>query len=65
MNSVIRKCKWREADAFQVTKPTSWRGGAQIFARVDDDAAYEARSKVKYNEWKKHWQVGEESARGT
>ena len=41
-----------------VRKATPWRGGAQLFVTVEDDAAHEARGKVKYNKWTRFSQVG-------
>ena len=40
-----------------ITKPRSWRGGAQFIGDVFEDAQLSTTVKVKGQEWKEHWQV--------
>ena len=43
-----------------LSKPTAWRGGAQILVNEEEDATLLDRCKAKWNEWAKHWQCDEE-----
>ena len=42
----------------KITKPTAWRGGAQILKK-EEDARLLDRCEAKRKEWAKHWQCGE------
>ena len=44
----------------KITKPTAWRGGAQILKKEEDDARLLDRCEAKKKEWVKHWQCDEE-----
>ena len=43
----------------KITKPTAWRGGAQILKKEDEDARLLDRREAKRKEWEKHWQCDE------
>ena len=44
----------------RITKPTPWRGGAQIFEKEEEDARLLDRFEAKRKEWANHWQCNEE-----
>ena len=44
----------------KITKPTAWRGGAQILKKEEEDARLLDRGEAKRKEWAKHWQCDEE-----
>ena len=44
----------------QVEKPTPWWKGATLFKTREEDAVDSPRVGTKFQEWSKHWQVGEE-----
>ena len=44
----------------KITKPTPWRGGAQILEKEEDDARLLDRCEAKRKEWSIHWQCDEE-----
>ena len=44
----------------QVSKPTPWRGGATHSRTTEEDAAEGTRIGATFQEWSKHWHVGEE-----
>ena len=43
----------------KITKPTTWRGGAQNLKREDEGASLLDRCEAKRKEWAKHWQCDE------
>ena len=43
----------------KITKPTAWRGGAQILKKEEEDARLLDRCEAKRKEWAKHWQCNE------
>ena len=43
----------------KITKPTAWRGGAQILKKEEEDARLLDRCEAKRKEWAKHWQCDE------
>ena len=40
----------------KITKPTIWRGGAQILQKEEEDARWSDRWEAKGKEWAKLWQ---------
>ena len=44
----------------KISKPTAWRGGAQILVDEEEDARLLGRCEAKRKEWAKHWQCDEE-----
>ena len=44
----------------KISKPTAWRGGAQILVNEEEDARLLERCEAKRKEWAKHWQVDDE-----
>ena len=42
-----------------ITKPTAWRGDAQILEKEEEEARLMDRCEVKRTEWAKHWQCSE------
>ena len=44
----------------KITKPTPWRGGAQILEKEEEVARWSDRCEAKRGEWSKHWQRSEE-----
>ena len=42
-----------------ITKPTAWRGGAQILKKEEEDARLLDRCEAKRKEWAKRWQCDE------
>ena len=44
----------------KITKPTAWRGGAQILKKEEEDASLSDRCEAQRKEWAKHWQCNEE-----
>ena len=44
----------------KISKPTGWRGGAQILKNEEEDARLVDRCEAKRTEWAKHWQCDEE-----
>ena len=44
----------------RITKPTPWRGGAQILKKKEEDARPLDRREAKRKEWSKQWQCDEE-----
>ena len=40
----------------KITKPTAWRGGAQILQKEEEEARLIKRCEAKRREWAKHWQ---------
>ena len=43
-----------------VTKPTPWRGGAQILEKAEEDARLLDRCEAKRKKWSLHWQCDED-----
>ena len=43
----------------KITKPTAWRGGAQILKKEEEDARLLDRCEAKRKEWAKRWQCDE------
>ena len=43
----------------KITKPTAWRGGAQILEKEEEDVRLLDRCEAKRKEWAKHWQCNE------
>ena len=41
------------------TKPTAWRGGAQVLEKEEEDVRLMNRCEAKRKEWAKHWQCDE------
>ena len=49
----------------KISKPTVWRGGAQILVNEEEeDTRLLDRCEAKRKEWAKHWQCDEETERG-
>ena len=44
---------------YKITKPTAWRGGAEILKQEEEDARLLDRCEAKRKEWAKHWQCEE------
>ena len=44
----------------QITKPTAWRGGAQILKKAEEDARLLDRCEAKRKELAKYWQYDED-----
>ena len=44
----------------KITKPTAWRGGAQILVNEEEDARLMDRCEAKRKEWAKRWRCDEE-----
>ena len=44
----------------KITKPTPWRGGAQILEKEEEDARLLDRCEAKRKEWSTHWQWDED-----
>ena len=44
---------------YKITKPTAWRGKAQILKKEEEDARLLDRCEAKRKEWAKHWQCFE------
>ena len=42
----------------KITKPTAWRGGAQILEKEEEDARLLDRCEAKRKEWSIPWQCG-------
>ena len=42
-----------------ITKPTAWRGGAQILKREEEGSRLLDRCEAKRKEWARHWQCDE------
>ena len=40
----------------KITKPTAWRGGAQILKKEEEDVRLLDRCEAKRKDWAKHWQ---------
>ena len=45
----------------EITKPTSWRGGAQILEKEEEDARLLDRCEATVKEWANLWQCNEEA----
>ena len=45
---------------FKISKPTAWRGRAQILKNEEENARMLDRSEAKMKEWAKQWQCDEE-----
>ena len=43
----------------KISKPTAWRGGAQILKSEEEDARLLDRGEAKMKEWAKHWHCDE------
>ena len=43
----------------KITKPTAWRGGAQVLKNEEEGARLVDRCEAKAKEWEKHWQCDE------
>ena len=59
VTQVIKSAEGRAGHLHKITKPTAWRGGAQIL-KNDEDARMLDRCEAKRKEWSKHWQCMEE-----
>ena len=57
---MIRNVEGSAGLLHQITKPTVWRGGAQILEKEEEDARLIKRCEAKREEWEEHWQCGEE-----
>ena len=44
----------------KISKPTAWKGGAQILKKEEEDARFRDRCEAKMKEWAKRWQCGED-----
>ena len=44
----------------KITRPTAWRGGAQILREEEEDAKPLARCEESRKEWAMHWQSSTE-----
>ena len=44
----------------KISKPRTWRRGAQILEKEEEDARLLDRCEAKRKEWAKHWQCDEE-----
>ena len=43
----------------KITKPTEWRGGAEILRKEEENARLLDRCEAKMKVWAKHWQCDE------
>ena len=56
VNRMIKSAEGSAGLLHKITKPTTWRGGAQILKKVEDDARLSDRCEAKRKVWAKHWQ---------
>ena len=56
VNRMIKSAEGSAGLLHKITKPTTWRGGAQIFKKVGDDARLSDRCEAKRKVRAKHWQ---------
>ena len=56
---MIKSAEGRAGLLHKLTKPTAWRGGAQILKKEEEDARLLDRCEAKRKEWAKHWQCDE------
>ena len=55
VNQVIKSAEGRAGLLHKITKPTAWRGGAQILDKEEEDAKLVDRCEAKKKERAKHW----------
>ena len=58
---MIKSAEGSAALFHKISKPTEWRGGAQILKKEEEDARLLDRCEAKMKEWAKHWQCGEDA----
>ena len=54
VNQMIKSAEGSAGLLHKITKPTAWRGGAQILVNEEQDARLLDRCEAKRNEWAKH-----------
>ena len=59
VNQIIKSAEGRAGLLHKITKPATWRGGAQILKNEEEDARLLDRCDAKRKEWTKHWQCEE------
>ena len=59
VNQMIKNAEGSAGLLHEFTKPTPWRGGAQILKREEEDARLLDRCEAKRKEWAKHRQCDE------
>ena len=60
VNQMIKSSEGSAGLLHKITKPTAWRGGAQILKKEEEDVRLLDRCEAKKKEWAKHWQCGED-----
>ena len=58
LNQMIKSAEGSAGLLHKLTKPTAWRGGAQLLKR-EEEARLLDRCKAKRKEWANHWQCDE------
>ena len=59
VNQMIKSAESSAGLLHKITKPTAWRGGAQILKKEEEDVRLLDRREAKGKGWAKHWQCGE------
>ena len=59
VNQMIKSAEGSAGLLHKLTKPTAWRGGAQILKKEEEDARLLDRCEAKRKERAKHWQCDE------
>ena len=57
---MIRSAEGSAGLLHTISKPTPWRGGAQILEKEKEDARLLDRCEATRKDWAKHWQCDEE-----
>ena len=59
VNQMIKSAEGSAGLLHKLTKPTAWRGGAQILKKEEENARLLDRCEAKRKEWAKQWQCDE------
>ena len=59
VDQMIKSAEGSAGLLHKFTKPTAWRGGAQILKKEEENARLLDRCEAKRKEWAKHWQCDE------
>ena len=59
VKQMIKSAEGSAGLSHKITKPTAWRGGAQILKEEEADARLLDCCEAKRKEWAKHWQCDE------
>ena len=59
VNQMIESAEGSAGLLHKITKPTAWRGGAQILKKEEEEDARLLDLEAKRKEWAKRWQCDE------